>query len=284
MTQLPSSRTVTCLAALTFSTFVGVSLTHATTLAQWTLDESSGLVTSVTSSGSNATTLTAPSGQEPTGNTFTDSTGPNQGTYPAADFAAVDSGDWLESSSSLSYLNFGAGQAFTIEAWVYAESNSATGRNIFSNRETGGQGGGDNEGISLYFRANGQVGINIDLGGTAANITGGSMSLNEWHHIAGVRESDGTIRAYLDGTQVNASGASYSAAFSSENLAFIGRAGNTAQQEQTWDGGINVVRISDVALTPGEFLAAPIPEPEQNAAGLALIALLITWYMRRRAR
>ena len=96
-------------------------------------------------------------------------------------------GDYLTIANNDAF-NFGTGD-FTIEAWVYLESNSGA-RVIISKWNNNGS----NDwlafitGSTLYFESIGAV-------------TGTANILNQWAHIAIVRSS-GTIFLYVNGTQV----------------------------------------------------------------------------------
>lgn len=255
-----------------------------TTLAEWTLSYPSGTVNSVTSTGDNATTVTAPTGNAPSGAMY--------GEYAGTNFDPSGSGDWLQSSGVVSYLNFAASSAFTIEAWVYAESISSVGRNILSTR-TASSIDPTNPGFSLYQRGtaagsgSGELGFIVDFGSAAVvvNSTGTAMSLDTWHHVAVTRTEAGVITLYLDGSVVGQNTASNIGAITSQDSTYIGRAANSGDVNSMWDGGINVVRISDAALAPANFVAlqAAIPEPSQFSAAAALMTLLFVYVRRRRS-
>jgi hypothetical protein len=49
-----------------------------------------------------------------------------------------------------------------------------------------------------------------------------------------------------------------------------------------WLGNIDEVRISDSALSPSQFLFAPVPEP--TTASLALLGGLASWALRRKVK
>jgi len=257
----------------------------AATLSQWTLSypSSYGNVLSVTSSGANSTTLT-PTGLAPVGGNFTDTTG----TYAGTDFPATASGQNLASSGVVPYLNFGANTEFTIETWVFAESISSGGRTIFSTRDTAT----GNPGFSLLQRGTaagtgaGELSFVMDLGASSVsmNSTGTTMATNEWHHIAATRDTGGTFRLYLDGTGVAGTSAGNTGSITSTGATYIGRPGNSAAIDFHWDGGINVIRVSDAALTSGDFISlqTAIPEPGQYAMGLGVVALLFCGHLRRR--
>lgn len=86
---------------------------------------------------------------------------------------------------------------FTVEFWVYPTSvtGSAT---LFSVRETGSNYGPlaivrDGAALDLYVSENGSS--------WKVNATGGTLTVNTWHHVAVVRVDD-TITMYLGGTSV----------------------------------------------------------------------------------
>lgn len=266
--------------------FAILSLTQAgaqTTLAQWTLSYPTGTVSSVTSTGANATTLTAPTGSEATGAMF--------GEYAGTNFDPTGSGDYLASSGVVSYLNFAENSAFTIEAWVYSESLSTPGRTFFSNR-TPTSIDPTLPGFSLIQRGTaagsgaGQISFAFDYGPDSVSLNSSTvMSLNAWHHVAVERTESGQFILYLDGSVVAQSGTGYTMSITSTGDTYIGRMGNTGATTNMWDGGINVVKVTDAALSPSSFigLQAAIPEPGQYVAGIGALGLALV-LLRRRIR
>jgi uncharacterized protein (DUF427 family) len=101
------------------------------------------------------------------------------------------SGDYLLLPANQTDLAIGTGD-FTIEAWIYSTQNNASNA-IIDFRNT------LNDTNGFYFGlASGAVQIFCQ---NVINLTGGSVSINTWYHVALVRSS-GTIKIYLNGTSV----------------------------------------------------------------------------------
>jgi hypothetical protein len=109
---------------------------------------------------------------------------------------------------------------FTIETWIYPQSTGVM--NIFGNLNDGLGAG------SYWFIVNLSAGSLFQFAtGTGINVLKGSgtLSLNNWHHIA-VTRSGANIRLYLDGAQVGTTDTSIGSGTitSSGNAFTIGRA------------------------------------------------------------
>jgi hypothetical protein len=105
------------------------------------------------------------------------------------------SGDFLSLADNAA-LNPGTSD-FVMEAWVYI--TAPTGNNQGFN----GKGTAGTDGYS-FFMTNDRVLSFVWNGTGGATITGGTLNLNQWHHIAVVRNSN-VIRLYLDGTGAGSS-------------------------------------------------------------------------------
>lgn len=139
------------------------------------------------------------------------------------------SGDYLTAPSNI--VDFAAGQAFTVEFWVYLSSISTAqtitqgGANTLSLAVSGGQ--------VLY----GKAGV-IDL------LVGTMAAANQWVHIAVGRNSSNTSRLWVNGTSVATSGSdtySYNAA-----TMYIGSNANPGNYVNGYISGFRVVKGSDV--------------------------------------
>ena len=92
-------------------------------------------------------------------------------------------------------LGFGTNTDFTIEFWAYANTTGLSSATLFDLRDNGT----DAEGLSLAFRAAGEVDLRV---GTTTAITGSGAGIatGVWKHYAVAREGTDT-RLFVDGTQ-----------------------------------------------------------------------------------
>ena len=92
-------------------------------------------------------------------------------------------------------LGFGTNTDFTIEFWAYANTTGLSSATLFDLRTDGT----DAEGISVAFRAAGEVDMRV---GTTTAITGSGAGIatGVWKHYALTREGTNT-RLFVDGTQ-----------------------------------------------------------------------------------
>lgn len=187
--------------------------------------------------------------------------------------------------------------AWTLEASIYATANN--GHRTFLGREGNGV-AANASAAPLYFKTlNGKLGIEFadEAGNFYSLFDTTAMSLNTWYNVAAV--SDGAnLSLYRD------SGLGYQLIGSlglmpgDTRLAYDdngsttvgdaqwgwtlgrGRYGVNDLQNQNhtdrWLGNIDEVRISNAALSPGQFLFAPVPEPTTAtlfSLGLACLAV-----------
>jgi len=92
-------------------------------------------------------------------------------------------------------IGFGTNIDFTIEFWAYANTTGLTSATLFDLRDNGT----DAEGISVAFRAAGEVDMRV---GTTTAITGSGAGIatGVWKHYALARDGTNT-RLFVDGTQ-----------------------------------------------------------------------------------
>ena len=92
-------------------------------------------------------------------------------------------------------LGFGTNTDFTIEFWAYANTTGLSSATLFDLRDNGT----DAEGLSLAFRAAGEVDLRV---GTTTAITGSGAGIatGVWKHFAVARDGTDT-RLFVDGTQ-----------------------------------------------------------------------------------
>lgn len=112
-----------------------------------------------------------------------------QAKYGSKSLLLSTSSDWL--SAAASGFNVGTGD-FTAEAWIYPTSNATTYRHVFDTRTA------DTNGFALGLDNSNRVFL---FSNNAFQVQAGSVSLNQWSHIAICRAS-GVTRVFLNGTQV----------------------------------------------------------------------------------
>jgi len=134
--------------------------------------------------------------------------------------------------------------AFTYTGWVNPDATSGNSAILNSH-----------DGVSEYWAEigiqNGQARFFVDVDGSAVVLTGGTVSAGNWHHIAGVRESDGDITLYVDGSSV-ATGSHSSETIIHTNNERIGAQAGGATTTENFDGMIDDVRIYDNSLSSSE--------------------------------
>lgn len=174
------------------------------------------------------------------------------------------SGDYLSCSANTAFDLALSAVDFTIEAWIYPQQN----RTIHTIAAVWPQSAGQDQWI--FCIRDGVVGLLWSPDNTNdVFISGGSVALNQWHHVA-VTRSGNTFRTFLNGTQT-ASGTNSSTAGSSNPLT-IGYYGSGIGASATsyWDGYISDVRIvKGTALYTADF--TPPTEPLTAVSGTSLL-------------
>ena len=185
------------------------------------------------------------------------------------------SGDYLEVAKSTDF-DFGTG-AFTMEAWVYANSLT-TGNDIYSQLDSifesidwGSQLGQYSFGISnenkVYFYIFDSN--NTFYYGTTV------LSTQQWYHLAVSRDGSGNIRLFVDGALEESQSNSYSLSNSNQpNPARIGGCkignNNAGQIQKSFDGYITNLRVlKGKALYLSNFV-----EPNQQLENITNTVLL----------
>ncbi len=167
----------------------------------------------------------------------------------AFDFDGVDDFVRVENSTS---LNVQTGN-FTLEAWVNLRSVSTPNGTFIAGKD----GCGEPNIYSLFTFSNGVpvFRVNNSSGTTFFATASDPLTLNEWHHLVGVRDGN-TIRLFVDG-ELSAS-ISLSGTFGTQSQRFyIGeRPDNPSPTcRGVMDGMIDEVAVYDTALGPAEVLA-----------------------------
>jgi hypothetical protein len=144
--------------------------------------------------------------------------------------------------------------AITLEAWV--ELTSANGTAAIVSRQFSS---GAVDSYQIGFRPNLFFGLTNASGQPQTIDTNTSVALNQWHHVAGTWDGS-TMRLYLDGNQIGSAPFSGPIGYLASNPVIIGadEDGSGGNPDCCFlPGNLDEVRISDVALTPAQFLNAP---------------------------
>jgi hypothetical protein len=165
------------------------------------------------------------------------------------------------------------GSQFTVEAWVYFTSHSAT-----ANEGIAGFGVLSSSNLSWYLGMNtsGQLTFQYSLTGAALlSITSAfSPTLNTWYHVAVDRDSSGVIRLYLNGAVV-ASTTDTGSLFASSNSLYIG---NDPALTRRFPGYMQDIRITKgIARYAGTFTppTAALPHTFPEDPYFYLTSLLV---------
>ena len=157
--------------------------------------------------------------------------------------------------------------AFTVEGFFRVDRPAKNNQLIFLNkRQIGGPGGGP--GYKAWMDSYGRVGFLVDNGPTTGRVGWDDIDNNhnanllddgQWHHFAGVRDDNNDLHIYIDGVEdiepwtngITNLGGDLS---NDEPLLF----GEDGPGVGGLLGYIDEIRISDVALTPDQFLNASV--------------------------
>ena len=210
---------------------------------------------------------------------------PLTGVSNTSSLALDGNGDYVAvpHSSSLNLTT-----AFTVEFWMNAGMVQPEPLFLVVDNSHGWV-----DSTGWFFQGNstsGQLGFGIGLGGVGAGnfvqaVSTSSVLDNLWHHIAGVYDSTATgeeLKLYVDGELVSMLAVG-DMVTNTRNIN-IGASWGGGPFNRHYNGLIDELRISDMALSPNEFLA-PVPVPAALPlflGGLSLLGLL-GWRRKRMA-
>ena len=168
---------------------------------------------------------------------------------------------------------------FTIEGYFRIDSEPApTQSELFVYKRDNAQGG---LGYQLWMDKYARVHVMVDNGPQNARVAWDDTRVDDgqWHHFAGVRDNDDWLHIYIDGvedTTPHANGGGKAPFPGDLTNGFGLRVGSAGLTGMT--GYLDEIRISNVALTPDQFLNA-IPEP--SSVALALLGSVFLAVRRR---
>ncbi|NUQ57338.1 MAG: LamG domain-containing protein [Candidatus Paceibacter sp.] len=134
-------------------------------------------------------------------------------------------------------LNMGTGD-FTLSAWIKTKNTSF--ENIIKKRGSGA-------GYAISVNVNGTVYAKINDGTNNVDLTSvGTVNDNQWRHVAGVFDRDGTVTIYIDGQADN-----------SASISSVGNTNNTnnltlSANSSFFNGVMDDVRIYNRTLSGSE--------------------------------
>jgi len=155
--------------------------------------------------------------------------------------------------------NLGSG-TWTLEMWARFDSVSGV-RVLYDDRESANTATGTillyTNGTTLYYNSQ-----------QANRISGATLAINTWYHIAVVRDSSNDIKMYLDGTQIGSSWNDSSTYSQQDGNGFFGM-NHQSPNNHYFDGYIEEVRFSNTARYTSGFTSST--EPFQNDANTLLL-------------
>jgi hypothetical protein len=157
-------------------------------------------------------------------------------------------GTYTEPTAASSNFAFGTGD-FTIEMWIYPTTLTGQTRIFYDARPAGTNGGY----TTIYLTSAGVLTLFVS---SNVRITGATLSINTWYHIA-VCKSSGSTRMFVNGTQSGSTytdGTNYSGA---TNRPRLGANGN-AEALTNFIGNIDDVRITKGVARYTSSFTAPI--------------------------
>lgn len=165
------------------------------------------------------------------------------------DTAIALSGSQFLSASNESAFDVSSGTTFTLEAWVKPSVNNASQILI----------GKDNQ-YSLYIYSNGSYGMNFfttntpsGSGGDTSVFRANSVRINEWQHVALVRNG-ANVTGYVNGQQLGTfTNASATDSIKAGDSPFV--IGGYSTLNQAFTGQIDQVRVWSTARTTSELQA-----------------------------
>ena len=193
------------------------------------------------------------------GNTAIDSTGAHNATAENGWWTQNGNGCLLNGTNTQIYtdgpvLYTGAGQSFTVSAWVYMKALPASG----TYDETAvSQDSGEDSGFYLQYTepadrwAFSRVADNGENPAAYRALSASAPSLSTWTHLVGVYNA-GNHTQYLYVNGVEQGTATDPTPFSSNGDLVFGRAQYNGQDADWLNGAILKVEVFDAALTPSE--------------------------------
>ncbi len=179
--------------------------------------------------------------------------------FPGVEGNAVDMG---------TNLNVGTG-SFTLQGWINARTATGGGTPLFiAGKRISGLFG--DKGYELLGRQSGSgltVEASIRAGGATVTAISSVLSTGQWYHVAAVRGA-GTLNLYVDGVLAQSVTDTIAGAdlTSAQHFSVGGAIQGDNNFHIPFDGNIDEVRLTLAALSPSQFLKAPLPTRPQIAS------------------
>ena len=180
----------------------------------------------------------------------------------AYDAAVVGGSGYFDSNDDLqigtaSGLNFGTNN-FTIECWYYLTSTAKVHATLISNGESAYS--SSSVIVKAYYSSNGTwPSINLGLGQIIASANNSSPLLNQWNHVAVVRNGN-TFTVYLNGVGGTPQTSTTTVNLNSNNITRIGYNGAYDGADSYFSGNIAGMRVlNGTALYTANFTPPTAP-------------------------
>ena len=192
--------------------------------------------------------------------TLTNGTNHSQGPFPGTGYVTFDgTGDYLVPPNS---SDFDLSGDWTVEAWVYITGGNGV---LFSSQTT------ENIQFLRFNSSNGAIAFyGRDYGtGTSYFTNTGSFTNNEWFHVA-CSCSSGTMKLYVDGTQVDTASFGLTSTRLSVIGAFYYQGSHYTADPMYFNGYISNLRmVKGTALYTSNF--TPTKGPLENISNTKLL-------------
>ena len=176
-----------------------------------------------------------------------------QSKFGGSSLAFDGNGDWLTVANT-GNINFGS-DAFTVEAWIYQSQNVATYAPIFASN-------GSNVG-GLELLVSNTRSLAVYFAGWVIAPTTTKYSLNQWNHVAFVKQSTGLSTIYLNGISIGSGTLNQSPSFNDIRIG----TNPSAPNGEIFVGYIDEFRITKgVARYTSNFTPPTAPFPDAGPA------------------
>ncbi|HBG28544.1 MAG: hypothetical protein A2Y10_19875 [Planctomycetes bacterium GWF2_41_51] len=182
-------------------------------------------------------------------------------------------------------FDFGYSDSFTMEALIRCPITNDTSNRVCAILSKIGSGGSASPQWWWRVKETGFLEFMLqDDAPASANILCNSINIDDgkWHHVAVIRNvAEGQLKMYIDYVEVATKVDGTFGSFANDGLVNIGQFAGADNRD--FYGSIDFIRISDVALTPDQFIQrnriffATNPNPANNAIDMAVPSVSLGW-------